>query len=29
VAEDEIGNRSNNALAVGTGDEKDGGVMHR
>jgi hypothetical protein len=29
VPEDEIGNRSNHAFAVGAGNEKDGGVVHR
>jgi hypothetical protein len=28
VAKDEFGNRSDNAFAVGTGNEKDGGVVH-
>jgi len=29
VAEDEFGNRSHDTFAVGTGDEKDGGVLHK
>jgi hypothetical protein len=29
MAEDEIGDRCNNSLAVGAGDEKNGGVLHR
>jgi hypothetical protein len=28
VMEDEIGNGRDHALAVGTGHEKDGGVVH-
>jgi len=29
VAEDEFGNRGDDAFAVGAGDEKNGGVVHR
>jgi hypothetical protein len=29
VAKDEFGNRGDDAFTVGTGDEQDGGVVHR